>query len=230
MNFKELHQKLIAMRNPDYQTTQSNIMPNIDKEKILGIRLADVIKFSKKFFDDESKKEFIKQLPHKYFEEYLIHVWIIKEMQDYGECIKAVKAFVPYIDNWEVCDSLIPKIFAQHTDKLLAEIKIWLASEETYTVRFAISMLRKFYLGEHYNKKYLQMVVDIQSDAYYVEMAAAWFFMEALIKHYDDTIILLQKNVIYKKIHTKTINKSLESTRISDERKEYLKTLRRGYY
>lgn len=228
MNLKELHKKLLAMQDLDYQTIQSNIMPNIAKEKIIGIRSAEVIKFAKGFFDEKSKAEFINQLPHKYFEENLIHIWIIKEMQDYGECIKATKNFLPYVDNWAVCDSFIPKIFADYPDKFLKEIKIWLASDSTYTVRFAISMLRKFYLDENYDKKYLQMVVNIQSDAYYVEMAAAWFFVEALIKHYDDTITFLQERLIYPKIHTKTIQKAVESTRISDKRKEYLKTLRRG--
>lgn len=228
MNFKEFHKKLIAMKNEDYQTTQSNILPNIDIERILGIRLAQLKKFTQEFFTEKSKAEFINQLPHKYLEEDLIHVLIILEMQDYDKCIDAVKKFVPYLDNWEVCDALLPKIFEQNTDELLKDIKIWLASDSTYTVRFAISVLRKFYLDENFDKKYLQLVADVPSGEYYIEMMAAWFFNDALFKHYDEAIIFLQKNLIYKKIHTKTIQKAVDGCRFSDEKKEYLKTLRGG--
>ena len=227
-NLKELQKKLLAMQDLNYQNSQAQILPNIDQEKIIGIRSAQLLEFAKEFFDDESKAEFIKQLPHKYFEENLIHVKIISAMEDYNECIKEVKKFLPYVDNWAVCDSFIPKVFSQHTDKLIQEIKIWLAGDATYTVRFAISMLRKFYLDKNFDKKYLKWIQGIQSDDYYVEMAAAWFFVDALIKHYDDTIILLNDRLIYPKIHTKTIQKALESTRIPKKRKEYLKTLRRG--
>ncbi len=230
MKLKELHKKLLELQDIEYRGYQSAMLPMIGKERNIGIRSAAIINLAKQFFDDKSKAEFLNQLPHKYFEEDLIHVWIIKGMKDYDECLRAVKNFLPYVDNWAVCDSLIPKIFAQHTDKLIGEIRNWLDSDSTYTVRFAILMLMKFYLNEHYDKKYLQMVVNVQSDAYYIEMAAAWFFVEALIKHYDDTITFLQERLIYPKIHTKTIQKAVESTRVSDDRKEYLKTLRRGYY
>lgn len=230
MNFKDLHQKLFDMREEEYQINQSHTMPNIEREKIIGIRVPQLKKFKKKFFDEKSKAAFINKLPHKYFEEDLIHVFILNEMQDYNKCISAVKNFVPYIDNWAICDSLMPKIFTQHTDELLQEIKIWLASDSTYTVRFAISMLRKFYLDEKFDKKYLKMVADIQSDKYYIETMAAWFFNDALFKQYDDAIIYLQEKILYPKIQTKTIQKAIDSPRFSDSEKEYLKTLRRGRY
>ena len=228
MDFKKFHQELLAMKDPNYQTIQSNILPNITKESIIGIRYAKLIRFAKKNFDDKFKQEFLNNLPHKFFEENLIHIWLISKMKDYDECIKAIKAFLPYMDNWEVCDSLIPKVFLQKPNKAIKEIKVWLADDSTYTARFAIFMLLKFYLDENYNKKYLQWVADIKSDDYYIEMMAAWFFVEGLVKHYDDTIILMQKRLIYPKIHTKIIQKALESVRLSDETKEYLKTLRRG--
>lgn len=230
MNLKEIQQKLLSMGNSEYQTTQSNVIPNISKEKIIGIRLPQLKKVKKEIFDEKSKAKFINHLPHKYLEEDFIHVLILNEMKDYNECIDAVKKFVPYIDNWAVCDSLMPKVFAQHTDELLKEIKIWLADDSTYTVRFAISMLRKFYLDENFDKKYLKMVADIKSDEYYIEMMAAWFFNEALLKQYDDAIIYLQKKLLYPKIHTKTIQKAIDSYRFSEEQKNYLKTLRRGVY
>ena len=230
MNLKKFHKELLAIQEPSFQMTQRDILPNVAEERIIGIRLANLLKFAKKFFDDKSKAEFMKNLPHKYFEEDLLHVKFISEMKNYKKCVEATNKFLPYLDNWAVCDSLIPKIFASHTNELEEEIKIWLASEATYTVRFAIFMQLKFYLDENFDKKYLQQIADITSDEYYIEMMAAWFFTEALIKHYDEAIIFLQKNLLYKKIHTKTIEKALESTRLSNEQKEYLKTLRGRKY
>ena len=230
MDFEEFHKQLFALQDANYRVFQVQMLPSIDEKRAIGIRSAALIKFAKKFFDEESKAEFITTLPHKYFEEDLIHIWIISKIKNYNECIKAVKKFLPYIDNWAVCDSLIPKVFAQHTDKLLKEIKNWLASGSTYTTRFAIFMLMKFYLGKNFDKNYLQMVAEVQTREYYVEMMAAWFFTEALINHYDTAIIFLQDRLVLPKIQTKIIQKSVDSTRLSDKKKEYLKTLRRRYW
>ena len=227
INFKDLHEKLFAMQDSEYRVFQAQMLPNLEEERLIGIRTAELVKFSKKFFDAKTKIEFLNNLPHKYFEEDLIHVWIISKMRSYDKCIDAVKNFLPYVDNWSVCDSLIPKIFAQNTAKVLDEIKIWINSNSTYTVRFGILMLMKFYLGKNFDKKYLQLVADIQTKEYYIEMMAAWFFTEALIKHYDETIVFLRQKLLLPKIHTKTIKKAVESTRLSDEQKDYLKTLRR---
>ena len=230
MNFKEFHENLISLGEPEYQTIQSNIIPNISKEKIIGIRLPKLIRFAKKNIDEKFKKKFLKHLPHKYLEEDLIHVWLINKMENYDECIKAVKVFLPYVKNWEISDSFMPKAFRQNADELIDELEILLKSDSTYTVRFAILMMLKFYLDENYDKKYLQWVADIRSDEYYIEMMAGWFFTEALIKHYDDAIIFLEKRMLYPKIHTKTIQKAVETRRLTDEQKEYLKTLRRRYW
>ena len=227
IDFEELHEKLFALQDFKYKNFKSKILPTVAKEKIIGIRSAELLKFTKDFFDDKTKTDFLNRLPHKYFEEDLIHVRIISEMKNYDECIDSIKSFLPYIDNWAICDSLIPKIFSKHADKLVEEIKIWLSEDSTYTVRFAISMLMKFYLNDNFDKKYLQWVAAIRTNEYYIEMMAAWFFTEALIKHYKEAIVFLQENLLPQKIHAKTIQKAVESRRISDEQKCYLKTLRR---
>lgn len=230
MNFEEFHKELFKLQDKVYIDFQAQMLPMVEKKRFIGIRSTELTKFAKHFFDDKSKAEFLKQLPHKYFEEDLMHVRIIGEMEDYGACLKAVKDFLPYVDNWSVCDSFIPKIFADYPDELIEEIQKWISSGSTYTVRFAISMLMKFYLDDNFDKKYLEMVAKLPANDYYIEMMAAWFFMEALIKHYKVAVAFLQNNLLAKKIQTKTIKKSVESRRLSDEQKEYLKTLRgRGF-
>ena len=156
-----------------------------------------------------------------------IHVLLLSEMKNFDECLQAVKIFLPYVDNWANCDSLVPKIFSKHTAELEDEIKTFLNSDSTYTIRFGISMLMKFYLGENFDEKYLYWVAEVKNKNYYVEMMAAWFFAEALIKQYDSAIIFLQKNLLSAGVHRKTIQKAADSRRISADKKIYLKSLRR---
>lgn len=220
------YKELLAMQDVEYKNFQAQMLPSVDEDALIGIRTADLVKFSKKFFDEKFAEEFMAQLPHKYFEENLIHVWLISNMKNYEKCLDAAKKFLPYIDNWAVCDSLIPKIFAQNTEKLLPEVKNWLASDSTYAIRFGILTLMKFYLDRNFDKKYLKMVAELQTEEYYVEMMVAWFFTEALIKHYDAAVVFLRDKLLMPKIHTKTIKKAVESTRLTKAQKEYLKSLR----
>lgn len=221
-----LQEKLFELRDEGYKNFSAKLLPTVDKEKIIGVRSPALQKFAKKFFQNEDTAEFLNDLPHEYFEENSIHALIISEMKNYSDCLRAVKNFLPYVDNWGTCDSLIPKIFSRHTAELEGEIKIWLESEETYTVRFAISMLMKFYLGENFDEKYLHWVAKINSDEYYIEMMAAWFFAEALVKQYDAAIVYLEQKLLSPSVHKKTIQKAVESRRISFETKNFLKSLR----
>ena len=221
-----LQEKLFELRDENYKIFGAKLLPTVDKEKIIGVRSPALQKFAKKFFQNEDTAEFLNDLPHEYFEENSIHALIISEMKNYSECLRAVKNFLPYVDNWGTCDSLIPKIFSKHTTELEGEIKIWLESEKIYTVRFAISMLMKFYLEENFDEKYLHWVAKVNSDEYYVEMMAAWFFAEALVKQYDAAIIFLEQKLLSPSVHKKTIQKAVESRRISPETKNYLKSLR----
>ena len=221
-----LQEKLFELRDEGYKIFSAKLLPTVDKEKIIGVRSPALQKFAKNYFQDKDTAEFLNDLPHEYFEENSIHALIISEMKNYSECLRAVKNFLPYVDNWGTCDSLIPKIFSKHTTELEGEIKIWLESEKIYTVRFAISMLMKFYLEENFDEKYLHWVAKVNSDEYYVEMMAAWFFTEALVKQYDAAIIFLEQKLLSPSVHKKTIQKAVESRRISLETKNYLKSLR----
>ena len=223
---EKLREELFKLQDLKYRDFQAKLLPTVDKEKIIGVRSPELCKLAKKFFQDNDAENFLQDLPHKYFEENSIHTILICEMKNYSACLEEVKKFLPHLDNWGNCDSLIPKIFSKHTAELETEIKNWLASNSTFTVRFGILMLMKFYLGENFDRKYLKQVSEVQNKNYYVEMMAAWFFAEALIKQYDATIIYLQENLLSASVHRKTIQKAVDSRRISADKKIYLKSLR----
>ena len=227
MNFENLREKLFELQDTKYKNFQSKLIPTVDAEKIVGVRVPELRKLTKEFFQNHGAGIFFDSLPHKYFEEDFIHSILLSDMKNFEECLREVKKFLPYVDNWAVCDSLVPKIFSKHTDKLIDEIKNFLDSNSTYTIRFGILMLMKFYLGENFDEKYLRQVSKIENKNYYVEMMAAWFFAEALVKNYDAAIIFLEENFLSASVHKKTIQKAVESRRISEEKKIYLKSLRK---
>ena len=218
--------KLFELQDLDYKNFNAKLLPTVDKNKIIGVRNPELRKLTKNFFKHNDAQNFLDNLPHNFFEENSVHAILLSEMKDFSVCLHEVKKFLPYIDNWAICDSLVPKIFSKHTTELEGEIETWLASNETYTDRFGISMLMKFYLDKNFNKKYLTWVATVRQNDYYVEMMAAWYFAEALIKQYNTAIIFLQENLLSASVHRKTIQKAVESRRISEDKKIYLKTLR----
>lgn len=223
-----LHEKLFELQDAGYKNFQSKLIPTVDDEKIIGVRVPKLRKLAKDFFQSHGAENFFDSLPHKFFEENFIHVILLSNMKNFDKCLREVKNFLPYVDNWAICDSLVPKIFSKHTAELEDEIKIFLNSNSVYTVRFGILMLMKFYLGKNFDEKYLRWVAEVQNENYYVEMMAAWFFAEALIKQYDSAIIFLEENFLSESVRKKTIQKAVESRRISEEKKFYLKSLRKN--
>lgn len=223
---ESLREELFKLQDLDYKNFQAKLIPTVAKEKIIGVRVPELRKLAKKFFYDKDAEKFLNNLPHKYFEENFLHIFLLNAMKDFKICLEGVKNFLPQIDCWAICDSLVPKNFSKHTAELEGEIKNWLASNSTFTVRFGILMLMKFYLGANFDRKYLQQVAEVKNKNYYVEMMAAWFFAEALIKQYDASIIFLQENLLSASVHRKTIQKAVESRRISADKKIYLKSLR----
>lgn len=170
---------------------------------------------------------FIEELPHKYYDENILHGMLVSEMKNYEACIEAVDAFLPYVDNWAVCDTMSPKIFKKHRTELLEKIKKWIASEREYTCRFGIRMLMVHFLEEDYNPEYLKLVADVSSEDYYVNMMIAWFFATALAKQWESVIPYISKEKLPVWVHNKTIQKAGESYRITDAQKTYLKELKR---
>ncbi len=219
-----MKEELLKYQDLDYAKLQTTLVPNIDSKTILGIRFGDLRKIAKNYLNDQ---DFLNDLPHKYLEENIIHTIIISNIKDYDTCIKEIKKFLPYMDNWVVTDTISPKIFNKKQDLLIEEIKTWLKSKHPYTIRVALLLLKKFYLGDAYNKDCLLLASKVKHDDYYVKMMLAWFYCDALIKHWDDAITYLENNTLDVWVHNKTIQKARESFRISDEQKEYLKSLKR---
>ena len=221
-----IQKKLFQLQDVGYGDFHSKLMPNIPREKIIGIRVPVLRRFVKEWSKAE-KEDFLQQLPHTYYEENNLHGLIIMESRDYGSCIGELERFLPYIDNWATCDMLRPKILRKHLSELLEKIYQWLSSEDTYTVRLAIGFLMSFYLDdEAYQSDYLVKVAEVSSQEYYVRMMVAWYFATALAKQYQDALPYMQKGRLEEWTRRKAIQKALESRRVSPEHKEYLRSLR----
>ena len=213
---------LFSKQDERYRSFQASLIPNIDKESIIGIRTPELKKMAKEI----ENQSFIETLPHHYFEENQLHAFIISNIKDYERCLKEIKRFLPYINNWATCDQLCPKVFIKHKDKLINEIKVWLKNEHIYTKRFAIKMLMSLYLDKDFKEEYLELVSKIRSEDYYLNMMVAWYYATALAKQYNSTIKYLEKKKLSPWVHNKTIQKAVESYRINDEQKAYLRTLK----
>ena len=221
----DIVKELFKLQDKKYQEMQYKIIPNVDSSTIIGVRTPELRNLAKSIIK-EDYKSFLEDLPHKYFDENQLHAFIISLIKDYDECLNYVNSFLPYVDNWATCDQLSPKVFKKNTDKLIDSIKIWIKSKDTYTIRFGIGMLMSYYLDDNFKSEYLKLVSKIKSDEYYINMMIAWYFATALAKQYDETIPYIENNILDKWTHNKTIQKAIESYRVSDEHKEYLRKLK----
>ena len=223
MNFKE---ELLALQDISYADFQAKLTPNIPRELFIGVRVPELRKLAKKLSKEPEASKFLKDLPHKYYDENILHGLLISEMKDYDACLVAVDDFLPYVDNWAVCDIMSPKIFKKNKTALLEKIKEWSASEKTYTCRFGIEMLMSHFLDEDFKPEYLEIPASVKSEEYYVKMMIAWFFATALAKQWDATIKYLEDQRLDRWTHNKAIQKARESRRITPKEKEYLKSLK----
>ena len=221
-----IRNELFDMQDIKYREFQAKLMPTVDPEKMIGVRTPELRKYAKQLIKNGSASDFINELPHEYFDENQLHAFIISEMKDYEKCIAEVNRFLPYVDNWATCDQLSPKVFRKHKEELLGEIRKWIKSEESYTIRFGIGMLMQHFLDEDFKAEYPEMVSGVKSEEYYVNMMIAWYFATALAKQYEEVISFIQNNRLDKWTHNKAIQKSVESNRISPEQKEYLRSLK----
>ena len=221
-----VYERLAVCGNEKYRDFQSRLVPNIPKETILGVKTPDMRKIAKEIKGTKEAEEFLAELPHKYYEENLVHFFLIAMIRDFDECVKAVETFLPYVDCWPVCDQSSPKVFAKNHEKLLPLIKKWMGSEHVYTVRFGIRMLMNEFLGEDFRPEYLELVAAVKGDDYYIKMMAAWYFATALAKRYDESVVFIEERMLEPWTHKKAIQKAIESFRVSDEHKEYLKSFR----
>ena len=224
---EKIQNKLFEYQDLGYREFNSKLIPNIDKNKMIGVRIPDIRKIERSLSVEE-KEQFLMDLPHKYFEENMLHGIIISNMKDYDKAISELEKFLPYVDNWAVCDTISPKVFKKNREKIITKILSWIKSDHTYICRFGIGMIMQLYLEDEYFKtSYLDIVAKIRIEDYYINMMRAWLFQVALVKKWEITIKYIENNSLDIFTHNKTISKSCDSYRIDKTKKEYLKSLRR---
>ena len=224
----KIQEELFKLQDISYKEFHSKLIPTIDKNTIIGIRIPLLRSYAMKIKYTKEADKFLNTLPHTYYDENVLHALLLSEMTDYETFVKSIQAFLPYIDNWAVCDVLKPKSIKKHKQIFIDEIKSWISSKDTYTIRFGVVMLMTYYLDEDYQKDYLNYPLQVKSDEYYVNMAISWFYATALAKHYDEVVEILKDKKLSVWIHNKTIQKAIESYRITKEQKEELKKLKAG--
>lgn len=216
----------MELQDTGYRDMQKKIIPTVDPDSIIGVRTPALRALAKEILKSGDYKSFLNELPHKYFEENQLHAFILSGMKDFDECMDELEKFLPFVDNWATCDQMSPKVFAKHRTELLGEIKRWIKSGQTYTVRFGLGMLMEHYLDADFKPEYLALAAGVRSEEYYIRMMIAWYFATALAKQYDSALPYIEQKKLDEWTHNKTIQKAVESYRISPEQKEYLRGLK----
>ena len=220
----DIQKELFALQDLKYREFHTKLVPTIPPETIIGIRVPRLRALAKTI---QNADAFLAGLPHTYYEENALHAFLLSEKHDFRECIQALDAFLPYVDNWAVCDGIRPRSFAKNREKLFPKIEEWFACSHPYTMRFAIEMLMVHYLAEDFSAKHLEMVSLVRSDEYYVNMMIAWYFATALAKQWESAVPYIENGRLSVWTHNKTIQKAVESYRITAAQKEYLRTYRK---
>lgn len=226
MLIEDIRKELFNHQDIKYRDFQSKLIPTVDADSVIGVRTPELRKYAKTLLKQGDVTEFLEDLPHRYFDEYQLHAFILSEIKDFQLCIMYVSEFLPYIDNWATCDQLSPKVFKKHRRELLHKIEEWLSSDRTYTVRFAVGMLMEHFLDEDFDIRYPEMVSGIRSEEYYINMMTAWYFATALAKQYDVILPFIEDKRLDDWTHNKTIQKAVESYRITPVQKDYLRSLK----
>ncbi len=223
----EIREKLFELRDTGYRDFQARLIPTADPDSVIGVRTPELRRLAKELAKRENIGTFLDDLPHRYFDENQLHAFILSEMKDYAECVERVNRFLPYVDNWATCDQMSPKVFRKHRKELMDEIRAWIRSDRTYTIRFGTGMLMEHFLDGDFRPEYLETAASVKSEEYYVNMMTAWYFATALAKQYEAALPYLEEQRLDARTHNMTIRKAAESYRIAPERKAYLKTLKR---
>ncbi|MDO5412914.1 MAG: DNA alkylation repair protein [bacterium] len=222
----EIQQRLFALQDAGYRDFHAALMPTVDKALVIGVRMPALRALAKELKGTELAADFMAALPHKYYEENNLHAALIGHIRDFQPCLTALERFLPYVDNWATCDMMNPRALAKDKAALLERIRLWLQSGHTYTVRFGMEMLMNHFLEEDFREEYPALVASVQSEEYYVRMMQAWYFATALAKQYEAAVTYLEQRRLGAWVHNKTIQKARESFRVSQEQKEYLKSLK----
>ena len=223
---EEIRETLFSLRDEKYGDFQGPLIPTAPCDSIIGVRTPELRKYAKELKKRDDIGEFLTDLPHNYFEENQLHAFMIAQIKDFDECLEALRAFLPYVDNWATCDQMNPKALAKNKSELFKAATEWISSGQTYTIRFGIKVLMDHFLDEDYDRKYPEIVASLRSEEYYVNMMISWYFATALAKQYEDILPFIEKKCLDPWTHNKAIQKATESFRINPEQKEYLRSLK----
>ncbi|MCR5545448.1 MAG: DNA alkylation repair protein [Lachnospiraceae bacterium] len=223
MNYLE---ELFAMKDEKYRSFMAKLTPNLKPDIFIGVRTPELKAMAKKIKAAGEEKAFMENLPHRYFEENQLHAFLISLEKDYDKAMKSTEEFLPYIDNWATCDQLSPKVFKKDLARTKDAAYYWMESDHSYTLRFGIEIMMRYFLDDYFKVEYMERISYIRSEEYYVNMMLAWYFATALAKQYDATLPFLEKQRLDSWVHNKTIQKAIESYRISKEQKNYLRTIK----
>ena len=223
---EKIQAELFELQDKKYRDFHSKLIPDIAKQNIIGIRTPVLRKYAKEFAKTDEAAAFLQDIPHTYYEENNLHMMLITSIKEYDKCLKEIEKFLPYIDNWATCDQMSLKCFKKSPEGLLPRIRIWIKSPHTYTVRFGVGCLMEFFLDEHFSPEYIELVSEIRSDEYYVNMMIAWYFATALAKQYETAVGYIERRSLDPWVHRKAVQKAIESSRVTDSHKQYLRTLR----
>ncbi len=222
-----IREQLFAMQDLEYRDFHARLIPNVEKEKIIGVRTPALRKYAKSLSLEEAEN-FMSCLPHEYYEENNLHAFLIERERNFDDCIKKLECFLPYVDNWATCDMMRPKVLGKYPEELLEYIDKWIAAADTYRVRFGLNMLMTYYLDDNFKEEYLERAAAVQSEEYYVNMMIAWYFATALAKQYEKALPFFTESRLPLWVHNKAIQKAVESRRITAEQKQYLRTLKKN--
>lgn len=224
---EDVRARLFAMQDLGYRAFHSKLMPTVPPENVIGVRTPEIRKLARQMSQTPEAEAYLQRLPHRYYEENNLHGALVSLLRDYDRTVEALEAFLPHVDNWATCDLMSPLAFRKHPEPLPEQARRWMASEHVYTARFGIGVLLGFYLDGAFRPEYLEWVSQVRGGAYYVDMMAAWYFATALAKQYDAALPWLEQGKLGAWVHNKTIQKAIESRRITAEQKAYLRTLKR---
>ena len=218
--------ELYRLQDLKYRDLQIRILPTVKPETIIGARTPELRKLAAQMGGTDTAEAFLEDLPHKTFDENQLHAFLVSEIKDYPECITRLDRFLPFVDNWATCDQMSPRVFRKHRKELPAKIREWIASPETYTVRFGVGMLMQHFLDKDFDPAYPELAASVRSEEYYVRMMVAWYFATALAKQYETALPFIEKQRLEPWTHNKAIQKAIESYRITPEQKTYLRSLK----
>ena len=227
VNIQKIQKELFDMQDITYKEFQCKLMPTVARERVIGVRTPQLRKYAAEFAKTEDAEAFMKELPHQYYEEDNLHGFLIEKIKNFDQCVNALETFLPFVDNWATCDMMNPRILKKEPELLLQKIRQWLKAEDVYTVRFAMKCLMNYYLEEYFSLECPELVAEVCSEKYYIQMMQAWYFATALAKQYEAILPYLLEERLNTWVHNKTIQKAVESYRITPEQKIYLKTLKK---